>query len=332
MRAQRDALLDEAAHRFRISDIGRFDGAAGAHLIAQLARARFQIRLLAARRGDLGIDFGELLVRQGRIVAADEQIRLHAILFDLGLGIRDLGAHLVDLDGEPVASGAGLILLGRLLHGEIGLRDAIGHASGEFGIGRVEIDCDDARLLDGEDTQTLIVGLKRALFPAHRARIAAEADKPEQRIGDTAAGIELHIFVELFLLDHIAGDVARQRDLNLAGHGFRIEIAALGGVLFRLGAHEDIFAHFEQQPRFGAVTRGDGVDDDESGRRRDQREAKDGGLFGPQKPAEPHNIGLPGGVQRRDDRRDHRCNDGSRRGGRLGLTTEKHPYSKHPVR
>ena len=43
---------------------------------------------------------------------------LGAIFLDLGLGVRDLRAHLVDFAGEPVARGARLFLLRRLLHAQ----------------------------------------------------------------------------------------------------------------------------------------------------------------------------------------------------------------------
>ena len=54
--------------------------------------------------------------RQRRVVGAGEQIGLGAVVVDLGFGVADLLAHLVDLAGKPGAGGAGLILRRRLLH------------------------------------------------------------------------------------------------------------------------------------------------------------------------------------------------------------------------
>ncbi len=140
LRAQRIALLDQPAHGFGIRDIGGLDRLAGADELAQLPRPRLKIGLLAARRGDLRIDLGQLLGRQRGVVGADEQIGPGAIGLDLGFGVRHLGAQIGYFAGQPIAGGARLILLRRLLHLEIGLGDAIGDAGGEIGIGGEEID------------------------------------------------------------------------------------------------------------------------------------------------------------------------------------------------
>ena len=83
--------------------------------LADQPRLRFGVGLLRARRAELGVEFAELLVRQRRVVGADEQIGPGAKLLDLGLGLGDLPAQRLDLAGEPLAGVAGLILLRGLL-------------------------------------------------------------------------------------------------------------------------------------------------------------------------------------------------------------------------
>ena len=92
--AQRHALLGEAADQLGIDDVGGSIGLAPAQHVADDAGAGLGVGLLAARGGDLGVDFAELLVAERRVVGADEQVGARAELLGLGLGVGDLAAQL----------------------------------------------------------------------------------------------------------------------------------------------------------------------------------------------------------------------------------------------
>ena len=235
-------------------------------MVTQLARPRLQVGLLSARRRDLRIDLGKLLARQRRVVGAGEQIGARAIFLDLGFGVCDLRAHLLDFAGEPDARGARLFLLRGLLRAKVRLSDCVGDACGEIGIGRAEIDGDDARLLDRIDVDAVVVGFQRPLFARHRAQIAADAKNPEDRSQARKSDRprdRIPDYRRAFLsLMTSPREIARKHELDLAGHGFRIDGRALAG-LVGFGAQEHVFARFQQQPRFGLVARRDRVDDEE---------------------------------------------------------------------
>ena len=71
--------------------------------------------------------------------------------------------------------------------------------------------------------------------------------------------IEFRPLGELVLLDDLAGEIARQQQLHLAGHGFGIERAALL-VALAVRPQEDVLAPVDQDARFGLVARGDQID------------------------------------------------------------------------
>ena len=98
-------------------------------------------------RGELAVEIAELLVGKGGIVVADEKIGLRAVLFDLGLCLRQVCAQPFDLAREPAAGGAGLLLLGRLLEPQVGLGHGVGDLRGQLRALRFELDGDDARFL-----------------------------------------------------------------------------------------------------------------------------------------------------------------------------------------
>ena len=92
-----------------------------------------------------------------------------------------------------------------------------------------------------------------------------------------SVGIELGQLAELQLLDHLAREIARQRELHLAGHRLLIDRAlTIHRVLFGVRADEDVLASLDQDPGFGLVFRRDQIDADE-GQRRD----RDGGAEHP---------------------------------------------------
>ena len=265
------------------------DRLAGADELAQLPRPRLQIGLLPARRRNLRIDLGELLIGQRGIVGADEQIGLGAIVLDLGFGVRHLGAQIGDLAGQPIAGGAGLILLRRLLHLEVGLRrSALATRAARSGSAELKSTRDHAGFFHRVDVEPVVIGFERALFFRHGGRIAADAEQAEHNSEHRRAAqrrIEFRIVGELFLVDHLARQIAREHELDLAGHRFGIDGGAVAAVLVGFGAQEHVLARLQQQPRFGAVTRGHGVDDGEGGGGRQQRDAEDLGLLGPQNAA-----------------------------------------------
>ncbi len=256
--------------------------------LAQLPRPRLKIGLLAARRRDLRIDLGQLLSRQRGVVSADEQIGPGAIGLDLGFGVRHLGAQIGDFAGQPIAGSAGLILFRRLLHLEIGFGDAIGDAGGEIGIGGEETDADDAGFFHRVDVEPVVVRFERTLFLRHGGRIATNAEQAEHNFEHRRAAqrrIEFRIAIEFLFFDHFARQIAREHELDLAGHRFGVDGGAIAAILVGFGAQKHVLARFQQQARFGAITRGDGVDDGEGGGRREQRDGENFDFLRPQQAA-----------------------------------------------
>ena len=164
LRAQRHALLDQPPDQIGIDDIGRLHRLAGIEHVADQPRLGVEFRLLRARGRELRGQFGELLLAEIGIVGADEEIGLGAELLDVVFRLHHLGPQFVDLGREPLAGAARLLLLVGLLDGEIGIDDRIGDARGQFRILRLEFHQDDARLVDRQDAETLVVIRQHALF------------------------------------------------------------------------------------------------------------------------------------------------------------------------
>ena len=101
----------------------------------------------------------------------------------------------------------------------------------------------------------------------------------------TQRRIEFRIVGELLFFDHFARQIARQHELDLAGHRFGIDGGAVAAILVGFGAQEYVLARLQQQTRFGAITRGNGVDDGEGGGRREQCDGENFDFFRPQKAA-----------------------------------------------
>ena len=253
LRAQRVALLDQPAHGFGIGDVRGFDRLARANELAQLSRPRLQIGLLPARRRDLRIDLGQLLIGQRAVVGADVQIGLGAIGLDLGFGVRHLGAQIGNFAGQPIAGGAGLVLLRGLLYLQVGFGDGIGDAGGEIGIGGEEVDHNHAGFFHRVDVEPVVIGFQHALFFRHGGRIADNAEQAEHNFEHRRAAQrrnEFRIIGKLLFLDHIARQIARKHKLGLAGHRFGIDGGAVAAVLVGFGAQEHVLARLQQQPRF----------------------------------------------------------------------------------
>ena len=139
---------------------------------------------------------------------------------------RDLLAQIVDLAGQPLAGGLGLLLPRVLLQHQIAFGDRIGDARGQFRIARLEFDDDDARLVDRVGGEAVVIGFEHALFRRQRERIAADPEQRQQRFDRRQAlqhRIEFRPLGELVLLDDLAREIARQQQLHLAGDRFGIE-------------------------------------------------------------------------------------------------------------
>ena len=84
---------------------------------------------------------------------------------------------------------------------------------------------------------------------------------------------------QIEILDHLARQIARQDELDLARHGLGVDRAAVDHGLVDLGPQKDIFAAFDEDARFGLVARRHQVDGDKGRRRDDQRRPDDRALF-----------------------------------------------------
>ncbi len=71
------------------------------------------------------------------------------------------------------------------------------------------------------------------------------------------AWIEFRQLVELELVDHLDGEIARQDELRLAGHRFLIDGAAVEDVLVGVGAQEHVVAADNEDARLGLIFRRD---------------------------------------------------------------------------
>ena len=116
--------------------------------------------------GQFGVEVGELLLRQRRRrrAAGVEEIVLGAERLNLGFRRLHLGAEVNDLVGEPLRRVGGGGAFRRALEREVLLGDGVGRVGRELRIGRRKIDGDDARILDREDRQLVVVGAKDAVL------------------------------------------------------------------------------------------------------------------------------------------------------------------------
>ncbi|MHC2415366.1 hypothetical protein ACVJGC_007957 [Bradyrhizobium diazoefficiens] len=182
LRPQRDPLLGQPPHQFGVHHLGRLDRLAALEHLLDQPRLGFRIGPHRARVVELGIDLAHLLVRQRRVVGPDEQRRLGAEVLDLGFGVGNLLAQILDLAREPLAGIARLVLARILLEHEIAVGDRIGDAHGEIRVSRLEFDHDHARLVDGIGLEAIVIGVEHPLFRRHRERIAADADQRRKRL------------------------------------------------------------------------------------------------------------------------------------------------------
>ena len=124
------------------------------------------------------------------------------------------------------AGGARLLLLGGLLQDQIALGDRVGDLRGKLGILRFELDRDDARFLDLEGRQPVVIALEHPLLGRHAHRVLDEPDEAENGPDQRRAAqhrIEFRPLAELELLDDLAREIARQDELDLAGHRLLVD-------------------------------------------------------------------------------------------------------------
>ena len=265
LRAQRHALLRQPPDQLGVQHFRGFDRPPALQHVLDHSRSGFSVGFKRAGIVELGVDLTELLVRQRRVVGADEQARLRTEFLGAGFRVRHLLAQIVDLAGQPLPRGLGLFLARALLHRQIAVRDRVGDPCRQLRIARLEFDHHHARLVDRIGRQPFVIGVEHALLGRHRERIASDAEQRQQRLDRRHAvqhRIEFRPLGELVLLDDVTRQIARQQQLHLAGDGFGVERGALL-VALAIRSQKDVFAPVDQDARFGLVARRNQVDGDQ---------------------------------------------------------------------
>ena len=126
----------------------------------------------------------------------------------------------------------------------------------------------------------------------NRASSDFSGDKPLQH------RIEFRPLGELVLLDDLAGEIARQHQLHLAGHRLGIERGALL-VALAVRPQEHVLAPVDQDARFGLVAGRDQVDRGERDHQRQHRRDDDPAPLAHQRLAERMQIEIAGLRMRR---------------------------------
>ena len=182
------------------------------------------------------------------------RLDLGAERLDLGFGLLDLFAHRFRSRRRARRRRRAPAPAWPAAGAQIGVGDGVGDARGEFGIFRQKIDDDDARFFHRVDVEPVVIGFEHALFRRHAHRVFDEAEEAEHALDQRDAAerrIELGQLVELELGDHFGGEIARQNELHLAGHRFRIDHAAVDDILVGVGAQEHVVAADHEHARFG---------------------------------------------------------------------------------
>ena len=105
--------------------------------------------------------------------------------------------------------------------------------------------------------------------------------------------IEFRALGELVLLDDLAGEIARQHQLHLAGDGLGVERGALL-VALAVRPQEHVLAPVDQDARFGLVARRDHIDRGERYHQRQHRRNDDPAPLAHQRLAERMQIEIAG--------------------------------------
>ena len=139
----------------------------------------------------------------------------------------------------------------------------------------------------GVTREPIVIGVQHALFRRHAQRIFDQAEQAEHGLDRRYAvqrRIEFGTFAELELVDHLAGKVARQDDLRLAGHRLLIDGVAVAGVLVGIRPQIDVVASLDKDPRLREISRRDHLDREQRRQRDQNRRAQDFPFFAPQAP------------------------------------------------
>ena len=186
-----------------------------------------------------------------------------------------------------------MVLLGSLLDHEIGLRHRIGGTGGEIRALRFKLERNHAGFFDLICGQPLREASEHPLLGRLTHRIPNEPDDPQEHPNGRAAAqhrIELRPLAQLECLDHVAGEVARQDELDLAGDRLLINGAA---------AIQGFLGILNQDARFRFVARRRQV----HGRKRKtggkQRQRSDQALAAPHGTAERGQVQFVDGVDHR---------------------------------
>ena len=126
--------------------------------------------------------------------------------------------------------------------------------------------------------------------------------EPQQAAQDR---IEFPPLAELEFPDDLAGEVAREHELYLAGDGLRVHHGASFGEFFGLGAQKDVFSGFDQHPRLGFVQGRDQLRGGKGEASCRQGQADDPVLPAPQRPPERTDVELIHGLRNAKARSRH---------------------------
>ena len=154
---------------------------------------------------------------------------------------------------------------------------------------RFELDGDDARFLHLKCGKPLVVAAVDAFLVRQAERIpdnAHEAEHGAPDAGNAQQRIEFWIVAELELVYDFAGKVAREDELDLAGHCLLVDRRTALEGLFRIRAQEDALAHLDEDAGLGFVSGGDEADRYKSDARSQQGEAENEGFPAPQRIAQ----------------------------------------------
>ena len=175
---------------------------------------------IGAHPRKLGRQFGELLGREHRIVAAHQEVGLRAIGGNLGLGLLHPILQIGDFRAEKASGGGVRFLLRIALGGKIGLGDGVRDLRGKLWVLRRELDRNNARLFNAVDVELIVHCLEHALFRRNVERIALQADKDEgaRERRHLQRFVEFGQFLEVEVRRHPLEDIGRRYDLDLGGY------------------------------------------------------------------------------------------------------------------
>ncbi len=188
--------------------------------MSRMMRARVSASAFcAARRIELGTDFTDLLAAQGRVVGAEQEIGVgrnsSAFVSASATLWRNFSISPASHSPAPRVAPGGYLLAAQIIVG-----DCIGDARCQNRIGGLELDDDDAGLVDRIGRQPVVPRLRAHAPPATSP--GGRAKSPLRRATGAASRrakhrIEFRQFIELQFADDVERKLARQDDLDLIG-------------------------------------------------------------------------------------------------------------------